>query len=241
MDINKKTIICLPGLGGHESVFYEYQKFFNGHGMHFLQIINEEKSFKEITEICGERAGNIVFLTNCYGAQLAIRLINSLPWNQDKISGLIIIEPFFSEFHHWRRPARTINKLILLALSAADKIGFKRKWYRKNVDYNELARYPLFFQPIFDMQWQNLDDYFKKILSLLYFQLPKQKINVPTLLIFSPKGFMQNKGRRKIVSDFFQNSSIEEIQTKSHNIITLAKDEIGDMINSWLSRLTYKI
>ena len=59
MDINKNDNLPARTRRSRKR-FYEYQNFY-GHGMHFLQIINEEKSFKEITEICGERAGNIVF------------------------------------------------------------------------------------------------------------------------------------------------------------------------------------
>ncbi len=88
------------------------------------------------------------------------------------------------------------------------------------------------------MQWQNLNDYFNKIESWLHYRLPEQKLNVPALLIFSPKGFMRNNNHREILSKFFKNTSIEEIPTKSHNIITLAKDEIGRIIEPWLNQLT---
>jgi hypothetical protein len=237
--MSQATIICLPGLGGHKTSFQGYEKLLNRHKVLFTQIIDPKESFEEIKKICESQNSQnekIIFLANCYGAQFGIRLIDILPVG--KIKGLIIIEPFFAQFHFWRWPADVINRGILAILFLAEKLGIRRKKFWSEINYAKLSKYSIFFQPIFDMRWQPLPDYFKKIADILHFKLPKDPINVPTLLIFSPKGFMQDEERKKELSKLFVDTTIEEVQTKSHNIITLSQQEIAHIVLSWIDKLS---
>ncbi len=231
----KPALICIPGLGGHPSSFKGYDKLLPEYKVIFTQLIDYRKAFEETKNLCASLEENVVFLTNCYGAQIAMRLIGALP--DGKIKGLVIIEPFFAQFHWGRRPALFINKIILKILAIAHKFGLDKKTYRRDIDYFKLARFPIFFQPLFDMGWQSLHFYFDKIEDILRFKLPEQPLGVKSLLIFSPKGFTQNNSRRDYLLRVFNNADIAEVGAKSHNIIALSQNEIADIIRSWLIRL----
>lgn len=232
--IKSKTIICLPGLGGHQTSFKGYEKIFADFKIVFTEIVNPEKSFQNIKTICLEQDGSIMLLANCYGAQLGLRLVQELP--SKKIEGMIIIEPFFAQFHWWRWPGLFAVRLMLAVLFVATHLGIRRRHLWENIDYAYLARYPISVQPIFDMRWQNLPDYFRKIDDILTFHLPKDLVHIPALLIFSSEGFMRDINHQERVARIFCQTSTQEVSVKSHNIITLAQKEIGEIILDWFSK-----
>ncbi len=227
--ISKKTIISIPGLGGHPTVFKGYEKILFAYDFYHATVIDWRKAQEEIELIALER-GPVILLCNCYGAQSALRLIERFP---DAVESLVIIEPYFSEFSWWSPVAFIANKIIIAFMQITDFFKIRRTKFKVNIDYSYLPKYPLFLQPLFDIQYQNMTDYFTKIDDILNFRLPKQ-IDTKTFLIFSPKGFIRGSLREKLF-DIFKNSEIKEVGKNTHNIVAVSREDVAIAINDWLS------
>lgn len=230
MESKNKTIISIPGLGGHKSVFDKYESQFQDFDFYRVDLIDIKKTTQDVLDII-DKKNNIVLLCNCYGLQIALRV---LPLKGDKIKGLIVVEPYFGEFLFWRKPAIFINHLILEFLDILDFIGFRRKTF-PNMDYSTVEKFPLFFQPFFDMWHQDLTKYFLKIDDVLTFEVP-EKVELKTLFILSPKGFIQDQNKREVLKKAFVNSEIVELEEKSHNIVTIARMKISELVKNWLNK-----
>ncbi|MCR4275492.1 MAG: hypothetical protein NUV83_01925 [Candidatus Wolfebacteria bacterium] len=227
----EETIICIPGLGGHKTSFKGYDQLLSNYKVIFTEITDPKPSFEKIAQIC-EKEKSVILLTNCYGAQLGISLIKKFP---EKIKKFVIIEPFFAEFHLWRHPARVVNFILFALFSILDYFYLRRRFFY-NPDYDHLAKYPIFIQPIFDLSWHNWTFYFKKSNDILYFRLPKNPVTVPTLIFYSSKGFTRDKKTREAIRSVFVNSQEAEVNPQTHLIIKHAKETIGQILRDWLSK-----
>lgn len=229
MNDKKRVVICIPGLGGHESCFKEYPTLLSDYDLRFVRLIDHRKCLEDIVSIC-EREERVTFLCNCYGIQLALRAAERAP---KKVERIVVIESFFAEFHFWRPIALAMNTLVLVLLRFFGRIGFKRNSYNTDIDYSKLGKYPVYIQPVFDMQWQNLFDYFSKTKDILTYRLPK-KVETPTLFILSPRGWMRNAKDRVVVRSIFTNCRMVEVSANSHDIVLCAPKEVAKAAHSWL-------
>lgn len=225
----KNAILCIPGLGGHRSVFRGYEDILPKYEFRYVDIMDPQKTLEEIKKIAEEEI-KIIFLCNCYGAQFALRIIEE---KRHTVSHLIILEPFFAEFFWWRSAARTLNFVIIQLIKIKDKLGLGRKNITYQIDYAGLTNYPLFVHPMFDIRWHKVSYYFSKINDILKFRLP-QRVETKTLFIFSPKGFLRNPRKRKRLFDIFVSSEFAEINRNTHNIITRCRKEVAVIIKEWL-------
>ena len=228
----KTTILCLPGLGGHRSVFNGYSDMIPDQMFRYVEMINWQDTMKEIEQIARERE-KIIIMCNCYGTQLALRLIEKDP---SSVIGLILIEPVFAEFYPKLTMLNPINSAVIKLMEFTDRIGLRRKKFDYPIDYRKLSKYPMFIQPFFDMRWQNMTDYFKKIKDVLTFKLP-QTVNVKTLFILSSKGYLRSPKTREKIYNIFKNHDSVEIRTDTHNIVALSRKEIAGHIKNWLNNL----
>ena len=151
----------------------------------------------------------------------------------DKVTRLVLIEPFFMQFHWWRWPLFPIGYFLLGAARLTDLVGLRRRRFSYQPDYVALAKYPIFVQPLFDMWWQNLTDYFDKCVDALTFRLPA-RVTVPTLILYSPYGFTRDKKVRAKVRGIFVNSEVVEMDDGTHNIITTMSESAAQAIHNWL-------
>ncbi len=226
-----RTILCIPGLGGHRSAFNGYAEILSNYSFRYVEVIDWRNAIDELKSIIQEEQ-EVILLCSCYGVQLALRLIEAMPSN---IRGLILIEPFFAEFHWWHQPARILNAGIVWFLKLTDRLGLRRKKFLYQIDYAKLAKYSVFFQPFFDIRWQNITDYFLKIDDFLTFKLPL-KIETKTLFTLSPKGFLRNQKIKESLIDIFLNADIVEISEGGHNIITVSREAVSTSIREWLAK-----
>jgi pimeloyl-ACP methyl ester carboxylesterase len=229
-----ETIICIAGLGGRSSLFNKYGDILSDYNLKFVDVINWQVAQKEINSLV-EKSENVIFLCNCYGAQLALRAIEKTP---EKVSALIVIEPYFGEFFPWRKTALVINHGILSFVKLLHLSGIKRTKFPE-IDYTWVERQPLFLQPFSDIRHQSLNDYFGKIDDILTFGLPSC-VNTKTLIIFSPKGFVRDAKKRARLKSVFSNSRLVELGKNSHNIMTLSREEIATSVKNWLKLNTTK-
>ena len=227
------VIVCIPGLGGHESSLAAYRELLPEYDFRFLRLVNIAEASRDLEGIC-RNENNVTLLCNCYGVQLAIRAIQKMP---EKISRLIVVEAFFAEFHHWMVVPMVVNKWLVLICQLTDLLGLARRKFPTRIDYVKMAKYPIYVQPIFDIRWQNLTDYFLKIDDILTFRLPAE-VAVPTLFILSPKGYLRSAADRKAVQSVFVNSDIVEVNENTHNIVSLSRQPISSIIRDWLYRQT---
>lgn len=232
-EMTKKTIICIPGLGGHPSVFSAYDQFFSQYKLRHLELVNRQKAFKDLMAMINEET-KVILLCNCYGAQIALQAVAVA---QDKVRAIVIVEPFFVQFQQWLILFRPVIKFLYWVSLLTDCIGLRRRHFTYQPDYAKLAKYPIYVQPIFDMRWQDLTDYFDKIYDILTYTLPS-KIENPTLLIFSPKGFMRSGGVRKKLQNIFVNSHVVETDGGTHNIVTIMEKSLAASIDQWLVKTT---
>ena len=223
------TIICIPGLGGHESSLASYKKLLPEYNVLFLRVVDHAEALIQLLDICKNKKKVILFC-NCYGIQLALRAIEVHP---EKIKQLVVVEAFFMEFHIWRIPAIYSAKALLWLLRFTDFLGFRRRRFH-SIDYAKCAQYPIIFQPLFDVRWQNLTDYFSKIEDIVTFILPA-RVSIPTLFILAQKGYLRSRKDRERVKSIFVHSSLVEVSSKTHNIISLASEEIASLVRTWLS------
>lgn len=227
----KKSIIFIPGLGGHESAFGGYADFFPDYSIHCVEVVDWRKALDDLEKIIQKEKEAILFCS-CYAVQLALRLIKK---NPRSVSHIVLIEPFFAEFQWWRGPAKILNSMILSLVKIADKVGLRRRNFRYQPDYTKISRYPVLIQPLYDMRWQNLTDYFSKIEDLLNFRLPP-RVGTKTLFVLSYKGFLRSARIKKKLFEVFSKADAVEIKQKGHNIITISQKAISREIRKWLSQ-----
>ncbi len=229
---HKEAIVCIPGLGGHKSAFEGYAELFPGHSFYYLEVRNWREALDELRKIVAKE-GQVTLFCHCYGTQLGLRLIDEAP---EAVSRIILLEPFFSQFHHWRYPARLVNTLLVIVLTIMHWVGFRRNKfpYRHRINYKKLAHYPVVIQPLFDMRWQSLKDYFGKTNDLLWFNLPS-RVDAPTLFVLSSNGYFKNKRHRKSVFKIFKNAQLAEVQAESHNMISIAPAKVASVIGTWFA------
>lgn len=223
------VIVCIPGLGGHESSLAAYRELLPEYDLRFLRLVNIAEASRVLESICRSE-NNVTLLCNCYGVQLAIRAIQKMP---KKINRLIVVEAFFAEFHSWMVAPMIVNKCLVFILKLTDRLGLARSRFPTEVNYAKLAKYPIYVQPIFDIWWQNLTDYFLKIDDILTFRLPAE-VSVPTLFILSPKGYLRSAADRKTLQSVFIHSQFMEVNENTHNIISLSQQTIASIIRGWL-------
>ena len=225
------SIITIPGLGGHESVFKDYAGALPNFDTRLLKLIDHRKTEEEIFQAVAKE-GAVIILSNCYGSIPALRALGRISGNSAK---LIIIEPFFAEFFWWRKLALLVARGILGFMRFTDRLGLRRPWLVKNVDYVYFSRYPLFVQPVIDIFHQSMTDYFAKIVDLLEFSLP-DLVETETLLIFSPRGYFEDLQRRGRMLRRFSRASAEEVSGLTHNIVTVSRKEIIGIVGDWLRK-----
>ncbi|MDB5254165.1 MAG: hypothetical protein JWL80_231 [Parcubacteria group bacterium] len=225
-----KSIITIPGLGGHPSVFSHYRSLLPEYSLGFIDLINLSKGEQLIIENIHKEDHKVIILANCYGILPVLRNIKDLGYRIEK---LIIIEPFFTEFYWWQSLAKSMARMFLGLSHLTDELGLTRKHFKKDVDYIHLSRYPLWIQPFFDLSYQTTTEYLEKLYDISSFTLPEQ-ISIPTLLIFSPGGYSQNPVRRNKIISHFSHATVTEVGKKTHNIVTVSEKEITSAINNWL-------
>jgi pimeloyl-ACP methyl ester carboxylesterase len=225
------VILCIPGLGGHASAFGLSPRFLPEYELRFIELTNREKAFRDALEIIDEK-GKMPLLCNSYGVQMGLKLIEARP---GKITHLVLIEPFFAQFSWWRGPALAVNKVLLWLCRVTDAIGLRRRHFTYQPDYVALARYPIYVQPLFDMWWQNLTDYFDKIEDILTFRLPA-KVEARTLILLSPYGFTRDKAVRAKIREVFYPADVVELADGTHNVTTILKEPAVRAIHAWLQK-----
>lgn len=227
----RRSIIFIPGLGGHRSAFGGYAEFFPDYTIHHIDVVDWRKALKEL-EIISQKKKEIILFCSCYAVQLALRLVEKYP---TKVFRIVLIEPFFVEFQWWRVPAKTLNFAILNLMKITDRFGLRRRKFNYQPDYTKISCYPVLIQPLYDMRWQNLTDYFTKIEDMLSFRLP-EKVKTKTLFVLSQKGFLRSSKIKKKIYGVFVNSEVAEIKQNGHNIITISQETISQEIRKWLSQ-----
>lgn len=231
-NINReKTIVFIPGLGGHRSAFGGYAEFFPEYTLHYVDVVDWHKALEDLEKIA-QKEKDMILLCNCYAVQLALRLIEK---NPSAVSRIVLIEPFFAEFQWWRWPGKVLIFAILGLMKITDRFGLRRRKFKYLPDYTAISRYSIFVQPLYDMRWQSLTDYFSKIEDLLAFRLP-EKVETKTFFVLSFKGFLRNPKIKKKLFSIFVNYKAVEIKQKGHNIITISQEAISREIRKWLSQ-----
>lgn len=227
----KRTIVCIPGLGGHPSVFKGYAELLSDYNLRYVDLVDWEKTLAEIKEIT-KKEGKVIFLCSCYGIQLALRVIEEMP---NAVTHVIVVEPFFTEFKLLQPVAKVVSEWIIKFLKWTDALGLRRKKFIKNIDYTKFGKYPIFVQPLFDFAWQNLTDYFIKWNDIIVFKLPK-RVETKTLLVLSPKGFIRSKKIEQKLGEIFVKGDIVKIPRNGHNIITNSQELVAGQIRKWLTK-----
>lgn len=225
-----QKIICIPGLGGHASVFAEYADLLPDYDLRFMEFVNRAKALADARQAIVSAGGPVVLFCHCYSAQMGIQLAADFP---DKVSHLVFLEPFFSEFQPWMKVLRPISWTILRLMEFSDKIGLRRRRLTYQPDYIALAKYPIYIQPIFDMRWQNLTDYFDKCYDILTYKLPP-RVATPTLMMFSPNGFSRSPSIRDRLQNVFVSARIEEMRSGTHNVITMGSAPVAASVREYL-------
>lgn len=226
-----KTILCIPGLGGHPSVFAEYAPLLPEHKLRSMEFVNREKALADARAVLAEEKDPVILFCHCYSAQMGIQLAKEMP---AKVSHLIFLEPFFTEQHPWTKVLKPIDLAVLGIVKFFSFIGVRRRKFTYQPDYIALAKYPIYVQPLFDMRWQNLTDYFDKCYDILTYKLP-QRVDTPTLMIFSPQGFSRNPAKREYLKNIFPRTRIIEMQAGTHNVITMGAASVVDTIRDYLT------
>jgi pimeloyl-ACP methyl ester carboxylesterase len=221
-----KTMICIPGLGGHPSVFAEYVALLPEYKMRSMEFVNRQKTLADTRAAIMAEKDPVVLFCHCYSAQMGIQLAAEMP---SKVSSLIFLEPYFVEFHAWMYVFRPITLAVMGIVRFFSWIGVRRRTFTYQPDYIALAKYPIYIQPFFDMRWQNLTDYFDKCYDILTYKLPLG-VEVPTLMIFSPKGFFRNPAKRELLRKIFSRLHIVETRTGTHNLITMGAAPVAALI-----------
>ena len=50
----KEVVICIPGLGGHESSLSNYKELLTEYDLKFLELVDHEQSLKNLIKMCEE-------------------------------------------------------------------------------------------------------------------------------------------------------------------------------------------
>ena len=225
-----KTIICIPGLGGRANLFDGYKSLLPEYNLEIVDLIDWKKTQAEVDELVARHADAII-LCNCYGSHIALRSIEKMP---ERVSALIVVEPFFSQLFFWRHIASPLNKILVALSRITDKMGLKRKTF-KIVNYGMVEKEPLWKQILLDWEHQSMTDYLTKLEDITTFKIP-ENISTKTLLLFSPSGFTPNPKIRKLMQSFFKQCDIAVLNNKKHTIMTLASDEIVSNMKNWLEK-----
>lgn len=226
-----EKILCIPGLGGHASVFAEYMEILSEHEMRSIEFVNRDKALADARAAIREEKNPVILFCHCYSAQMGIKLAAEMP---DKVSRLILLEPYFVEFHPWMKLLLPVGFFLLWSNRFLDWIGLRRKSFTYQPDYIALAKYPIYFQPIFDMRWQNMTDYFDKCYDILTYKLPR-RVDAPTLMIFSPKGFSRDIAARESLKKVFADVRMAETPEGTHNVITMGAPAVAKVIRESLN------
>lgn len=226
-----RTVICIPGLGGHPSVFAEYAALLSEFELRPVELVNREKTLAELRAAIGAETSPVTLFCHCYSAQIGIQIAMEMPGKIDK---LIFLEPYFVEFHPWMRVFKPINLAVMGIVRFFTWIGVRRRTLNYKPDYVALARYPIYIQPFFDMRWQNLTDYFDKCYDILDYKLPPG-VDIPTLMIFSPKGFFRDLAKRERLKKVFPKLRIVETREGTHNVITMGAPSVAALIRDYLN------
>lgn len=231
---NMKTLICIPGLGGHPSVFSEYPGLLPEYELRPVELVDHRKALAEVRTMLVAAKDPAILFCHCYSAQMGIQLAAEMP---DKVERLILLEPFFVEQHRW---LKTLIPLAILLMGMArffSWIGVRRRNLNYRPDYVALAKYPIYLQPFFDMRWQNLPDYLDKCYDILAYGLPAN-VATPTLMIFSPSGFLRDRAKRERLKQIFSRLAITETPDGTHNVIAMAAGSVAAAIRQYLSPKT---
>jgi pimeloyl-ACP methyl ester carboxylesterase len=225
-----KTLICLPGLGGHPSAFSEYVALLPEYELRSIEFVNRRKALADARTAIQAAEGQVSLFCHCYSAQMGIQLAAEMP---GKVSHLIFLEPFFVEFQPWLQISRPLILAILWTVRFFGRIGVRRRKFTYQPDYIALAKYPIYVQPFFDMRWQNLPDYFDKCYDILTYRLPQQ-VDTPTLMIFSPNGFSRDPANREHLKKIFTKARMVEMQNGTHNVITMGAAPVAKLVREYL-------
>jgi pimeloyl-ACP methyl ester carboxylesterase len=232
----KKTVLCIPGLGGHRSVFANYVDLLPEHNLHFIELVDRRTALAAARAFLERQEGQTTLFCHCYSAQMGIQLALEMP---DKVKELIFLEPFFSEFQIWMRLLLPINVLFLAIVNFFDMLGLHRQRFTYQPDYVALAKYPIYLQPFFDMRWQGLDDYFDKCWDILTYRLPP-RVDTPTLMLFSPGGFTRDARIKEKLLRVFPKASMVAMNNGTHNVITMGGSPVAAAVRKALNPTTYK-
>ena len=227
-------LICIPGLGGHPSVFAEYIALLPEYELRSIEFVNRQKALTDARAALAAEKTPVILFCHCYSAQMGIQLAAEMP---EKVSRLVFLEPYFVEFHTWMYIFRPLIWSLREITRFFGWIGLRRRTFTYQPDYITLAKYPIYIQPFFDMRWQNLTDYFDKCYDILTYKLPPSVLT-PTLMIFSPQGFFRNPAKRERLKKVFSRLHIVETQTGTHNVITMGAAPVAAMIREFLNSAT---
>lgn len=229
-----KTLICIPGLGGHPSVFNEYKALLPEYNLRMIELVDPSKALADTRAAVREEKEPVVLFCHCYAEQLGIQVAAEMP---DKVSHLIILEPVFSEFLPWTKALWPLCALLLAGARLTDRMGLRRRHFTYEPDYVELAKYPLFVQPLFDMRWQNLTDYFRKCWEQLTYRLPP-RVEAPTLMILAPGGFSSDARTKERLKKIFVNARLVDMEQGTHNIVTMGGVPVAVAVRGYLGSAT---
>lgn len=229
-----RALICIPGLGGHPSVFSEYAGLLSEYDLRFVEFVNRQKTLTDVRAAIAAEKDPVTLFCHCYSAQMGIQLAAEMP---DKIDKIIFLEPFFAQFHRWMFVLWPIMLAVMGIVRFFSWIGVRRRTMNYRPDYKILAKYPIYVQPFFDMRWQSLTDYFDKCYDILAYKLPPG-VTVPTLMIFSPKGFFRDPAKRERLKSVFSRLRIVETQDGTHNVITMGAASVAAAIRQYLTSTT---
>ena len=231
MQLLKKKMLCIPGLGGHRSVFAEYVSLLPGYEMEFVELVDRRRTLAEARAALSAASGPVILFCHCYSAQMGIQLAAEMP---EKISQLIFLEPFFVELQPWMKLLLPVGWTLLRLSQLFEALGLRRRRFTYQPDYVALAKYPIYFQPFFDMRWQNLTDYFDKCYDILTYKLP-QSVKTPTLMIFSSNGYTRDPAAREHLRIIFSDLRVVETPAGSHNVISMSPATVAGAIRESLT------
>lgn len=226
-----QTIICIPGLGGRANLFDKYEAVFTDFKLEAVDVINWREAIENICTLV-QKEDKVILLCSCYAVHLALRVIDRYP---EKVTHLVLIEPFFGEFLHFRKIQLATCQVLLAIIKFGDKLGIGRRKFIK-VDYNFVEQQPMMLQPFYDLAHQSFRDYFEKLKDIGSFQMP-ERVETPTLFILSPKGFVHTKKRRDRLQSVFVHSAITEVKKDTHFIMTTSPGEIAEATRTWLKKI----
>jgi pimeloyl-ACP methyl ester carboxylesterase len=212
-------------------VFSEYVEILSEYELRSVEFVNITKALADAKAALAAEKKPVVLFCLCYSSQLGIRLAAEMP---DKVSQLIFLEPYFVEFHLWMKVLLPITFGIWQFMRFLDWLGIRRKNFTYQPNYVALAKHPIYFQPFFDMRWQNMTDYFHKCYDILTYKLPA-RVDAPTLMMFSPKGFSRSSASKEKLKEIFPHARMVEMREGTHNVITMGAPAVSVVIREFLN------